>query len=386
MKVQPVAEAPANGISTCIKGKFGWDFVNSPKRLTTPLIRENGRFRPASWEEALDRVALGLRTVASQYGGDAIGFIGSSKASNEEAYLTQKIARLIFGTNNVDNSSRYCQNPATQGLFRTVGYGGDAGTIKDLQKAELIVIVGSNLSENHPVIASHIKQSHKHHGQKLLVVDPRRHEMAERADCYLRVKPGTDMVWASAMARYMFDHGYADEKFLAERVIQVEAYRASLAPFTLEFASEITGLSVEELTVAAEMIGKAGSVCLLWAMGITQHSHGADTSTALSNLLLVTGNYGRPGTGGYPMRGHNNVQGASDFGCLSNIYPGYGKVTDHAERAKWAKAWGVDPEALSDKVGSDNFQMVEHAYEKDPRHVHHRRRDGFFRCRFHQSA
>lgn len=363
LKVQPVADAPANGISTCVKGKFGWDFVNSPQRLTTPLIRENGRFRPASWDEALDRVAQGLRDVARQHGGDAIGFIGSSKASNEEAYLTQKIARLIFGTNNVDNSSRYCQNPATEGLFRTVGYGGDAGTIRDLQKTELIITVGSNLSENHPVIASHIKQSHKHRGQKLLVVDPRKHEMAERADQFLRIKPGTDMVWASAMAKYMFDHGYADEAFLAERVNQVEEYRASLAPFTLAFASEVTGLSVEALTSAAEMIGQAGSVCLLWAMGITQHSHGADTSTALSNLLLVTGNYGRPGTGGYPMRGHNNVQGASDFGCLSNVYPGYEKVSDPAIREKWARAWGVTPEALSDQPGADNFMMVQQAYE-----------------------
>ncbi len=363
LKVQPVAEAPANGISTCVKGKFGWDFVNSPQRLTTPLIRENGRFRPASWDEALDRVAQGLRDVARQHGGDAIGFIGSSKASNEEAYLTQKIARLIFGTNNVDNSSRYCQNPATEGLFRTVGYGGDAGTIRDLQKTELIITVGSNLAENHPVIASHIKQSHKHRGQKLLVVDPRKHEMAERADQFLRIKPGTDMVWASAMSKYMFDHGYADEAFLAQRVNQVDAYRASLAPFTLEFASEITGLSVEELTSAAEMIGLAGSVCLLWAMGITQHSHGADASTALSNLLLVTGNYGRPGTGGYPMRGHNNVQGASDFGCLSNVYPGYEKVTDAAIREKWARAWGVTPEELSDQAGADNFMMVQHAHE-----------------------
>lgn len=363
LKVQPVADAPANGISTCVKGKFGWDFVNSPQRLTTPLIRENGRFRPASWDEALDRVAQGLRDVARQHGGDAIGFIGSSKASNEEAYLTQKIARLIFGTNNVDNSSRYCQNPATEGLFRTVGYGGDAGTIHDLQKTDLIITVGSNLAENHPVIASHIKQSHKHRGQKLLVVDPRRHEMADRADRFLRIKPGTDMVWASAMAKYMFDHGYADEAFLAERVNQVEEYRASLAPFTLAFASEVTGLSVEELTAAAEMIGQADSVCLLWAMGITQHSHGADTSTALSNLLLVTGNYGRPGTGGYPMRGHNNVQGASDFGCLSNIYPGYEKVSDPAIREKWARAWGVTPEALSDQPGSDNFMMVQHAHE-----------------------
>jgi len=191
--------------------------------------------------------------------------------------------------------------------------------------------------------------------------------MAERADCYLRIAPGSDLVWASAMSKHMFDHGYADATFLAQRVNQVEEYRASLAPFTLEYASEVTGLSVAALTEAAEMIGRADSACILWAMGITQHSHGADTSTALSNLLLVTGNYGRPGTGGYPMRGHNNVQGASDFGCLSNVYPGYEKVSDPQVRAKWAQAWGVDANALSAKPGLDNFLMVQHADEKKVR-------------------
>ena len=364
LKVQPVADAPANGISTCVKGKFGWDFVNSDQRLTTPLIRENGRFRPAGWDEALSLVARRLLEIKRVHGADSLGFIGSSKASNEEAYLTQKIARLVIGTNSVDNSSRYCQNPATQGLFRTVGYGGDAGTIRDLGKAELIIIVGSNTAENHPVIAARIKAARKHHGHKLLVVDPRRHEMAERADIFLRIKSSTDMVWASAMARYMFDHGYADEAFLAGKVNQVDEYRRSLAPFTLEFAERVTGIPRRQLIEAAEMIGKAESVCMLWAMGITQHSHGADTSTALSNLLLVTGNYGRPGTGGYPMRGHNNVQGASDFGCLKDYYPGYEKVTDPAVRAKWAKAWNVAPESLSDKAGDDNFMMVKHAKEK----------------------
>ncbi|MEB1203203.1 molybdopterin-dependent oxidoreductase [Xanthomonas campestris pv. campestris] len=148
LKVQPVVDAPANGISTCVKGKFAWDFVNDPKRLTTPLIREHGRFREASWDEALALVARRLLEIRDLHGAQSIGFIGSSKASNEEAYLTQKIARLIIGTNSVDNSSRYCQNPATEGLFRTVGYGGDAGTIADLQQAELVVIVGSNLAEN----------------------------------------------------------------------------------------------------------------------------------------------------------------------------------------------------------------------------------------------
>ncbi|SKA12931.1 formate dehydrogenase subunit alpha [Consotaella salsifontis] len=363
LKVQPVVEAPVNGISTCIKGKFAWDFVNSEKRLTTPLIRENGRFREASWDEALDLVARRLLDIRDMHGPDSIGFIGSSKASNEEAYLTQKIARLIVGTNSVDNSSRYCQNPATKGLFRTVGHGGDAGSIEDIEKADLVIIVGSNLSENHPVIASKVKAAKKHRGQKLIVADLRKHEMAERADIFMRPKASTDLVWASTLARYMFDHGYADTEFLNSKVNQVEEYRKSLEPFTLEFAEEITGIPREQLIEAGEMIGKAKSVCLLWAMGITQHSHGANTSTALSNLLVVTGNYGRPGTGGYPMRGHNNVQGASDFGCLKNMYPGYEKVTDDKVRAKWAKAWGVAPDELSDQVGEDNFLMVQHAKE-----------------------
>lgn len=363
LKVQPVADAPANGISTCIKGKFAWDFVNSTQRLTTPLIRENGRFREAGWDEALDLVARRLLEIRDRHGPDSIGFIGSSKASNEEAYLTQKIARLIIGTNSVDNSSRYCQNPATKGLFRTVGYGGDSGGITDIEKADLVVLVGTNTAENHPVIASRIKAAHKLRGQKLLVVDVRKHEMAARADLFLCPKPSTDLVWASALARYMFDHGRADTDFLARRVNGVDEYRKSLEPFTLEFAEQITGVPRDQLIAAGEMIGKAERVCLLWAMGITQHSHGADISTALSNLLLVTGNYGRPGTGGYPMRGHNNVQGASDFGCLKNVYPGYEHVDDEKIRAKWARAWGVPPERLSNKIGLDNFDMVLHAGE-----------------------
>jgi len=363
LKVQPVVQAPVNGISTCVKGKFGWDFVNSEERLTTPLIRENGRFREAGWDEALDLVARRLLDLRERHGPDSIGFIGSSKASNEEAYLTQKIARLIVGTNSVDNSSRYCQNPATKGLFRTVGYGGDAGTIADIEQAELVVIVGSNTAENHPVIASRIKAAQKLRGQKLIVADTRRHEMAERADIFLRPRASTDLVWASALARYQFDHGLEDARFLARHVQGVDEYRRSLEPFTLEFAEQATGIPRQQLIEAAEAIARAGSVCLLWAMGVTQHSHGSDTSTALSNLMLVTGNYGRPGTGGYPMRGHNNVQGASDFGCLKNMYPGYEKVTDDAVRAKWARAWGVDKEKLSAHAGEDNFLMVQHAHE-----------------------
>ena len=227
------------------------------------------------------------------------------------------------------------------------------------------MLVGSNTAENHPVIASKIKAAQKLRGQKLIVMDPRKHEMAERADIFLRPNASTDLIWASALSRYMFDNHLADLDFLGRWVNNVEEYRRSLEPFTLDFAEFKTGISKQELINTAEMIGRAKNVCLLWAMGITQHSHGSDTSTALSNLLLVTGNYGKPGTGGYPMRGHNNVQGASDFGCLRNMYPGYDKVTDESARQRWAKGWGVDPSQLSNEVGEGNFLMVQSADQGD---------------------
>ncbi|HET7313641.1 formate dehydrogenase subunit alpha [Salinisphaera sp.] len=357
LKIQPDHRAPANGISTCIKGKFGWDFVNSDKRLTTPLVRENGSFREASWDEALDRVVEGLRGVAKAHGADAVSFVASSKCTNEESYLMQKLARAVFGTNNIDNCSRYCQNPATAGLFRTVGYGGDAGTIKDLESAEVVLIIGSNTAETHPVIASRMKRAHKLYGQKHIVADPHRQEMAERANIHLRPENSTDLVWVSALSRYMFDHGYADTEFLEQHVHDVEDFRKSLEPFTIDYAAEICDLDPQLLIDAGEMIGQAKTVCGVWAMGVTQHSHGSDTSTAISNLLLVTGNYGKPGTGGYPMRGHNNVQGCSDFGSLFNIFPGYASVFDDEAREHWRAGWNV--ESLPSSTGLNNHTMVD---------------------------
>src|SRR3977135_984219 len=247
LKVAP-EHGPANGISRCVKGKFGWDFVNSPDRLTTPLIREGDTFRPASWDEALSVLARRLSTIKAESGPDAIGFISSSKCTNEESYLMQKLARAVVGTNNVDNCSRYCQAPATMGLFRTVGYAGDSGSIVDLEQADLVLIIGSNTAESHPVIATRIKSAHKLDGQKLIVFDLREHEMARRADMFLRPSPGTDLVWVSAITRYLLDHGLADAAFLDQHGNGLDAYRKSLEPFTMEEAARMTGLSVETLT------------------------------------------------------------------------------------------------------------------------------------------
>src|ERR1700692_3842084 len=268
----------------------------------------------------------------------------------------QNLARAVIGTNNVDNCSRYCQTPATAGLFRTVGLGGDSGTIKDIENASLVLIIGSNTAESHPVLATRVKRAHKLRGQKLSVADLRENEMARRADLLLRPKPGTDLVWLSAITRYILDNGLAKKSFLDQWVNGLEEYKKSLEPFTMEFAAETSGLPVETLQNVARMIAEAEGVCILWAMGITQHSMGSDSSTAISNLLLVTGNYMRTGTGAYPLRGHNNVQGASDSGAMPNNLPGYQSVDSAEVRARFEAAWKVK---LPSTKGLDNHEMVD---------------------------
>lgn len=358
LKIEPF-EGPVNGVSTCIKGKFAWDHINSGDRLTKPLIRENGAFREASWEEALSLVGRRLNEIKAANGPDSIGLISSSKCTNEESFLMQKLARAVVGTNNIDNCSRYCQSPATTGLFRTVGYGGDSGSFTDIASADLVIIIGSNTAESHPVLATRIKRAQKLHGLKLIVSDLRENEMARRADLYLHAQPGTDLIWLSAVTRYLIDNGVAKTDFINRWVKGFDEYRKSLEPFTMEFAAERCGLPIETLRQVAHMIADAESTCICWAMGVTQHSMGSDTSTAISNLLLVTGNYMRPGTGAYPLRGHNNVQGASDNGSMPNYFPGYQPVVDNDIRARFEAYWKVK---LPPLIGLDNHQMVDAIY------------------------
>jgi formate dehydrogenase major subunit len=360
LKVE-ASEGPANGISTCIKGKFAWDFVNSSDRLTKPLIREiDNKFREASWEEALALIARRLQEIKVWSGPDSLAFISSSKCTNEESYLMQKLARAVIGTNNMDNCSRYCQSPATVGFWRTVGYGGDSGSIKDIENASLALIIGSNTAESHPVLATRVKRAHKLRGQKLIVFDLRENEMARRADLFVRPKPGTDLVWLSAITRYILENGLAKTSFLSQWVNGLEEYKKSLEPFTMEFAERTCGLPIETLKKVAHMIAEAEGVCVLWAMGITQHSMGSDSSTAISNLLLVTGNYMRTGTGAYPLRGHNNVQGASDHGAMPNNLPGYQSVDDPEVRARFEAGWNVK---LPTTKGLDNHEMIDAIHE-----------------------
>ena len=366
LKIEP-AEGPANCISTCVKGKFAWDHINSPDRLVSPLIRNKSphaddTFREATWDEALTLIAETFTKTRKRHGPDALAFIASSKCTNEESYLMQKLARAVIGTNNIDNCSRYCQTPATMGLSRTVGYGGDSGSIADIEKASLVVIIGSNTAESHPVLATRIKRSHKHRGQRLIVADLRKHEMAERADIFIRPQPSTDPVWINAVAKYIIDQAWHKQAFIDKWVNNFEEQKKALEPFTMEYAERRTGIPAETLKQIASEIAHAENVCILWAMGITQHCGGSEASTAISNLLLLTGNYMRPATGAYPLRGHNNVQGASDFGSMPNIYSGYQKVADEQVRKKFEAAWGV---RLPPKDGYDNHEMIRAIHDGD---------------------
>ncbi|MGP4108795.1 formate dehydrogenase subunit alpha [Virgibacillus sp. L01] len=360
LKVEPQQDSPANGISTCIKGKFGWDYVNSDERLTKPLIRDGESFVEVEWDEALDYVVKRFSEVKDGNGADALGFISSSKATNEESYLMQKLARQVIGTNNIDNCSRYCQSPATKGLFRTVGHGGDSGSIDDIAEAEMVITIGSNTTESHPVLGSRIKRSQKLFGQKLYVFDLRKHEMGQRADRFFQPKSGTDLVWLSAVTKYIIDQGWENRTFVDKWVNGFEEYRESLRKFTLEYAEELTGISKKELIEIAEQIVSVDKLAICWAMGVTQHQLGSDTSTAISNLLLITGNYMRSGTGAYPLRGHNNVQGCSDFGSMPNFLPGYEKVADDDVRGRYEDAWGTE---LPSEPGKDNHEMIKAIHE-----------------------
>ena len=365
LKVEPM-HGPANGISTCVKGKFGAEYMNSEDRLRKPLKRvatPTGAqtFVEIEWSEAIEMVRDNFIRIKNEHGPDALAFIASSKCTNEESYMMQKLARAVIGTNNIDNCSRYCQTPASKGLSRTVGYGGDSGSIQDIEIADLVIIIGSNTSESHPVLATRVKRSHKLRGQRLIVADIRRHEMAERADLFIRPNPSTDEVWLMAVTRHLIDTGRHDQKFINQWVNKWPEFQKSLEPYTLEHAEQVTGISVDQMKQIADEIAAAkNGTCILWAMGVTQHCGGSDTSTAACNLLLTTGNFKKPGTGAYPLRGHNNVQGASDFGSMPDIFSGYQKVDDADIRAKFEAAWGV---TLPTTVGLDNRQMISAIHE-----------------------
>ncbi|MFC6836851.1 formate dehydrogenase subunit alpha [Halomarina ordinaria] len=346
LAVQPTDpdHAPVNDFSTCVKGKFGYEFVDQETRLQTPLVKEDGEFREATWEEALSRVASEFAGIRDDHGPDALATFASSKGTNEEAYLVQKFARQVLGSKNIDNCARLCHSSTVAALKQTVGFGAMSNRInEDIGETDCYLITGSNTTESHPVLATRIKQNVRD-GADLFVFDPRKVEIAEHATQYSRTRPGYDVAWINGMIRHIIDEGLHDEAFVEERTKNFEDLREKVEPFTPEEVERLTDVPPEELTRAAETIANADTCVFGWAMGMTQHSHGTQNVLALANLALVTGHVGKPGAGFSPFRGQNNVQGGGgDMGTLPNNLPGYQDVTDPEVLDRFAEVWGERP-------------------------------------------
>jgi formate dehydrogenase major subunit len=359
-------DGPANHGRLCVKGRYGFDYAHHPQRLTKPLIRREGMpktgdfemdptrvmevFREASWEEALEFAGGKLAAIRDQYGKKSLAGFGSAKGSNEEAYLFQKLVRTGFGSNNVDHCTRLCHASSVVALLEGIGSGAVSNPVMDVTKAEVVILIGANPTVNHPVAATWIKNAAKN-GTKLVVLDPRRSELARQAHRFLQFKPDTDVALLNAMMNVIVTEGLVDEEFIANRTMGYEELRANVEGYSPEAMAPICGIDADTIRYVARLYATSKASMILWGMGVSQHVHGTDNARCLIALSLMTGQIGRPGTGLHPLRGQNNVQGASDAGLIPMMYPDYQHVSNPAVRATFEKAWKLAPGTLDDKVG-----------------------------------
>lgn len=338
--VYPSVSHPISRGMLCIKGWQGHEYVNSPARLTTPLIKETDGFRQASWDEAYQLVVSKMQRTKAQYGSDSIATLSSAKCTNEENFLMQKFARTCLGTNNVDHCARLCHSSTVAGLAATFGSGAMTNSIGEIERADVIFVIGSNTTEQHPLIASQILKAIKN-GAKLIVADPRRIQLAELAELYLQHKPGSDVALLNSMMNVIITEGLEDKEFIQQRTEDFESLKSTVAEYTPEKSSEIAGVPKEKIVEAARTYAQSKKSIIIYSMGITQHTTGVDNVTATANLAMLTGNIGKECTGVDPLRGQNNVQGACDMGALPNVFSGYQKVADEKIRDKFEKDWKV---------------------------------------------
>ncbi|PSW00128.1 formate dehydrogenase subunit alpha [Photobacterium lipolyticum] len=339
--VQGAKDSPVNQGMLCVKGRFGFDFIHSKERLTTPLIRRDGQLQPASWEEALTLVSNKLKGIKTQHGGNALAGFSSAKTTNEDNYAFQKFIRRELGTNNVDHCARLCHASTVSGLEASIGSGAMTNDIPSIQHSDVVFIIGSDTTSAHPIIASNIKQAIRRGKARLIVADPKRIDIAEHSELYVAHRPGTDVMLLNGIMQQIIKHGWHDQAYIAERVegfdvLKAEVMREEYAPDKIEL---ITGVKASDVIKMAEMIGKAERTAVYYSMGITQHTTGHDNVRSIANLQLLCGNIGIEGGGINPLRGQSNVQGACDMGALPDNLPGYQKVYLPDVHAKFADAW-----------------------------------------------
>ncbi|MDD2899359.1 MAG: formate dehydrogenase subunit alpha, partial [Desulfuromonadaceae bacterium] len=338
--VEPSSTHPVSRGSLCVKGWNAFAFVHHPDRLTTPLVRRDGVLQPATWDTALQLVVERLQGVQKKHGMDAIMFASSAKATNEENYLLMKLARVVFGTNNIDHCARLCHSSTVTGLAETFGSGAMTNSISCFDQTDVILVIGSNTTEQHPLIGTRILNAVRN-GTQLIVADNRRIRLARHAGLHLRHRNGSDVALLNGIMHVIIGEGLADKGFIEARTENYEALAESDADWTPDKAAAVTGLKAAEIIATARVFARAERAMIVYSMGITQHSHGVDNVRCIASLALLTGNMGRPGTGVNPLRGQNNVQGGCDMGALPDLYSGYQRVTDPLVREKFARAWGV---------------------------------------------
>jgi formate dehydrogenase alpha subunit len=350
----------------CVKGRFGYEFIHSPQRLTKPLVRKNGKLVETSMEEALDTIAAKFKEIKEKYGGRAFGGYASAKCTNEENYLFQKLFRAVLGTNSVEHCARLCHASTVTALQKSIGSGAMGNSVQEFENADCIIAIGSNPIDTHPVSATYIKQGAKN-GAKIIVIDPRRTPLVKYATMWLKQKPGSDVALINAMVNVIIKEGLVDEVFIKERLEDgMNAFnklKEVVGQYTPKKAEAITGVPAADIIRAAIIYGEAECASVITGMGMSQSTHGTNNVLALVNMALVTGNFGRESTGVNPLRGQNNVQGASDMGGIRNVFTGYQPVTDEANRKKFAEAWGIPVEQLDPEPGLSSVEMVQAAYK-----------------------
>ena len=356
ISVSPDRESPVNRGQACVKGHYGLEeIVHHPDRLTTPLIRRNGRLEEATWDEALELVARRFTEIKNKYGPDSLGALSSSRCTNEENYLVQKLARAVFGTNNVDNCARVCHAPSVTGLAACFGSGAATNSFDQIVDSDVLFVIGSNTTEAHPIVSlKMIKAAQK--GAKIIVADPRKIELVDLASVWLNLRPGTNIALLNGMMNVILREGLEDRDFIDRRTMGFEKLQKVVEEYPPERAAKITGVPEEKIIEAARLYARAGKAMIIYSLGMTEHITGTANVMSLGNLAMLTGNVGRPSTGVMPLRGQNNVQGACDMGALPNAYVGYQPVIDPNNRAKFEEAWGVK---LPEAIGKTSTQMIE---------------------------
>jgi len=357
VRARPGIESPVNHGTLCVKGCYGYDFVHSPERLSSPLIKVDGDFQEVSWEGALDRAAVGFKRIKEEYGADSLAVLGSSKCTNEENYLLQRLARQVFGTNNIDNGSCMYASASRAGLGRTVGFPGTTSSIGELEKSDVIMVIGADPVISAPAVGYAIKRAVKCRGAKLLLIDLRETKLAPLAHLWLRPKVGTDVALVNGLAKVIIDQRLFDDEFVDRRTENFEELLKSLKTYTPEQVAEVTGVLGQDMQLAAQIFAEAERASIVYGNGITQHAAGTDSVTALANLAMLTASIGQRGGGIFALQRENNAQGACDMGSLPDFLPGYQSLDGEA-KIKFEEQWGT---CLPVKPGLSALEMIEQA-------------------------